>query len=244
MGSVRVVVSYSEETSELRFDVVDSGIGISDKQQQRLFQPFSQGDGHVNREFGGTGLGLAISKRLTKMLGGEISVESELGKGSRFTMSISAGNVKHMALVNPSSQAHLEQANDYSSDIHLDCRILVVDDRRDIRFLSKRFLTGAGATVDEAEDGEVAVAIVTKAIEQGKTYDLILLDMQMPKMDGYATAKALRRLGFAEPIVALTADAMQGDMKRCIESGCNDYLSKPIDKTLLLNLVKRLTQNP
>ncbi len=240
-GSVRIVVSYSETTRKLRFDVVDSGIGISDRQLRRLFQPFSQGDGNVNREFGGTGLGLVISKRLTEMLGGEISVESELGKGSTFTVTIDAGNKTYMALVEPISQTHDHPPEPNPSDIRLSCHILVVDDRRDIRFLSKRLLMAAGATVDEAEDGELAVARVSEAIEQGERYDLILLDMQMPKLDGYATAKALRELGFAEPIIALTADAMQGDMKRCIESGCNDYLSKPIDKTLLLNLVNRLT---
>ncbi len=241
LGSVRVVVSYSDDSKKLRFDVIDSGIGISEKQRQRLFQAFSQGDGNVNREFGGTGLGLAISRRLTEMLDGEISVESTLGKGSVFSITISVGNVKTFSLVTPANQRHKEEVANDATGIQLDCRILVVDDRRDIRFLSKRFLTAAGATVDEAEDGEVAVATVTKAIANGQTYDLILLDMQMPKMDGYATAKALRKLGFAEPLVALTADAMQGDMKRCIESGCNDYLSKPIDRNLLLDLVKRLT---
>ena len=102
-------------------------------------------------------------------------------------------------------------------------------------------LTDAGATVTEAEDGRIAVAAVVAAMERRAWFHLILLDKQMPKLDGYATAKALRKLGFANPIVALTADAMQGDMSRCIDSGCNDYLSKPIDKALLLNLVRKLT---
>ncbi|WP_197454706.1 PAS domain S-box protein [Stieleria varia] len=240
-GSVELVVSYTEQSRRLRFDVIDSGIGISDKQRKRLFQPFSQGDGNVNREFGGTGLGLAISKRLTEMLGGDISVQSELGKGSTFTVSIVIGESQHVSLVNPVADTPEPHSTTSSSAVHLSCHVLVVDDRRDIRFLSKRFLTSAGATVDEAEDGEVAIAKVTHAIEQGRPYDLILLDMQMPRLDGYTTAKALRQLGFAEPIIALTADAMQGDMKRCLESGCDDYLSKPIDKTQLLNLVGKLT---
>ena len=240
-GTVQIVVRYSKSSQRLFFDVIDSGIGISDKQRRRLFQPFLQGDGNVNREFGGTGLGLAISKRLSEMLGGEISVESELGKGSKFTVSIAIGTAKYISMVHPTTTLEEPHAEPKANDIALNCHILVVDDRRDIRFLSRRFLTAAGATVDEAEDGEVAVARVREAIENGITYDLILLDMQMPKLDGYATASALRQLGFTKPIIALTADAMQGDMKRCIESGCNDYLSKPIDKTLLWNLVKRLT---
>jgi PAS domain S-box-containing protein len=240
-GTVRIVVSYSKQSNKLRFDVIDSGIGISERQRKRLFQPFSQGDGNVNREFGGTGLGLAISKRLTELLGGEISVESELGKGSKFTISIAAGHVRNLSEFDSEPRVREVESSNGLVDIRLDCHILVVDDRRDIRFLSKRILTGAGATVDEAEDGEVAVAAVTRLLEQGSSYDLVLLDMQMPKMDGYATAKSLRQLGFSQPIVALTADAMQGDMKRCIECGCNDYLSKPIDKNLLLKLVRRLT---
>ncbi|MCA9127928.1 MAG: PAS domain S-box protein [Planctomycetales bacterium] len=240
-GTVSIVVSYCQASGKLQFDVVDSGIGISEKQRHRLFLPFSQGDGNVNREFGGTGLGLAISKRLAEMLGGEISVESEVGQGSTFRVTIDAGVTSRTTLVNPTAQTHTQQTEEVSDDIRLDCHILVVDDRRDIRFLSKRFLTAAGATVVEAQDGIVAVEIVSKAIEQGTTYDLILLDMQMPNLDGYATAKALRELGFARPIIALTADAMQGDMQRCIDSGCNDYLSKPIDRRKMLELVHRLT---
>ncbi|MEZ6137592.1 MAG: PAS domain S-box protein [Pirellulaceae bacterium] len=238
-GSVRLVVSYSEITRKLQFDVIDSGVGISDQQRQRLFQPFSQGDGNVNREFGGTGLGLAISKRLTEMLDGEISVQSELGKGSTFSVSIATGNFEPVELVDPAIQNHAHRTETQATDIQLDGHILVVDDRRDIRYLSKRFLSAAGAKVDEAEDGEVTIAAVVRAMKQSRSYDLILLDMQMPKLDGYTTAKALRELGFAGPIIALTADAMQGDMSRCIECGCNDYLSKPIDKTQLLNLVKQ-----
>ncbi len=241
MGTVNVVVSYAEGSRLMRFDVVDTGIGISDKQKKRLFQAFSQGDGNVNREFGGTGLGLAISKRLTEMLGGEIAVETELGTGSKFTVTVATGNVLPMVLVSPTRESSEETSKHLTDQIRLDCHILIVDDRRDIRFLSSKFLTDAGATVHEAENGEIAVAAVTQAMEKGQTYDLVLLDMQMPIMDGYETAKALRKLGYSEPIVALTADAMQGDMNRCIESGCNDYLSKPIDKTLLLQLVKELT---
>ncbi len=241
-GSIKIVVSYSVEAEKLRIDVIDSGIGISEKQLQKLFLPFSQGDGNVNREFGGTGLGLAISKRLTEMLGGNIVVESALGKGSRFTVNIDTGSVTDVALVDSIKALNPSTVNDRAHDVELNCHVLVVDDRRDIRFLSKRFLTSAGATVTEAEDGEIAVAKVAQSITDGEVYDLILLDMQMPRLDGYETAKSLRQLGYSKPIVALTADAMQGDMSRCIESGCNDYLSKPIDRVQLLELVNRLTR--
>jgi len=122
--------------------------------------------------------------------------------------------------------------------------MLVVDDRRDIRFLSKMLLTKAGATVDECEDGQLAVEHMTDCIDQPNCPDLVLLDMQMPNLDGYETARALRKLGYAGPIIALTADAMQGDMNECIEAGCNDYLSKPIDATLLVQKVEELARGP
>lgn len=234
-GRVQVVVSYQDE--KLTFEIIDTGIGISKRQMKRLFQPFSQGDHTVNREFGGTGLGLVISQRLAGMLGGSITVESESKKGSKFTVSILTGNVSDVEYIQPSSLDELQANAGEPTAFHLDCHILVVDDRRDIRFLSRRFLTEAGATVGEAEDGEVALQYVTKAMAEGGKIDLIMLDMQMPKLDGYETARQLRKLGFVGPIIALTADAMQGDMTRCIECGCNNYLSKPIDKAAMLRMV-------
>ncbi len=242
-GNVRISISYLTIERQLCFEIVDSGIGISEKQRQQLFQPFSQGDGNINREFGGTGLGLAISQRLTEMLGGRILVESQLGKGSTFTVIIAIGEVENLVMVSPQLDSPPLLAPAQASVFKLCCHVLVVDDRRDIRFLSKRLLTDVGARVTEAVDGERAIALVTAAWEQGFTFDLILLDMLMPNLDGYETAKALRLLGFANPIVALTAGAMQGDMNRCLESGCNEYLSKPIDRAQLLSIVHRLTQS-
>jgi PAS domain S-box-containing protein len=234
-GSVKVVVSYGDQS--LKFDIIDTGIGMNRRQLDRLFQPFSQGDQTVNREFGGTGLGLAISQRLATMLGGNIVVKSEKNKGSTFTVTIATGNVSDVQFVKPLLAIPPKVEPPKPVTVELDCRILVVDDRRDIRHLSRRILTGVGASVTEAEDGQVAIQTVMQSIAEGKTFDLILLDMQMPRLDGYETAKRLRSLGFGGPIIALTADAMQGDMSRCIASGCNDYLSKPIDKSVMLKLV-------
>ncbi len=234
-GSVQVVVSF--RNSYLQFDIIDTGIGMSKHQQKRLFQPFSQGDHTVNREFGGTGLGLAISQRIATLLGGNIVAKSEKNKGSVFTVTIATGDVSNEPMIQP---VHAEEPKSDTTPtiaVELDCRILVVDDRRDIRFLSRRFLTEAGANVAEAEDGEIAITKVSQSIANGTPFDIIILDMQMPKLDGYETAKQLRRLGFSGPIIALTADAMHGDMSRCLASGCNDYLSKPIDKAALLKLV-------
>jgi two-component system CheB/CheR fusion protein len=128
-----------------------------------------------------------------------------------------------------------------SNNQRLNCRVLVVDDRRDVRFLSKTLLTRAGAEVEEAEDGLHAIQRFESDPNAAKSIDLILLDMQMPRLDGYQTAARLRQLGFDKPIVALTADAMQSDMSRCIEAGCNEYLSKPIDNAKLIETVTRLT---
>lgn len=234
-GEVRIIVQYEDD--KLRFDIVDSGIGMTPEQQERLFQPFTQGDHTVNREFGGTGLGLAISQRLAVMLGGEISVDSEKDKGSTFSVSIAVGDVDDVEFIQPKLTTEPDPKAASTDHIKLDCHVLVVDDQRDIRFLSRKFLSDAGAEVSDAEDGEIAVAAVTESLEQGTPFSLVILDMQMPKLDGYETAVQLRALGYRGPIIALTADAMQGDMSRCIACGCNDYLSKPIDKAALLIMV-------
>ncbi|WP_372726135.1 PAS domain-containing protein, partial [Novipirellula sp.] len=147
-GMVKIIVRYVGQQHDhgiLQFEIVDSGIGMSKQQQRRLFQPFSQGDGNVNREFGGTGLGLAISKRLTEMLGGEISVESELSKGSKFTVSISTGDIEDVQMIQPKLTIEPPPSTTPAETITLDCHVLVVDDRRDIRFLSKSLLKKAGA---------------------------------------------------------------------------------------------------
>jgi len=238
-GSVRLRVSYLPNEKQMRFDVVDTGIGISPQHQSRLFKPFVQGDSSVSRDFGGTGLGLAISQRLAKVLGGNITVESAVGQGSTFTLVIASGTVDQNAMIDPETMQQPRAKTNSPQTIKIDCHVLIVDDRRDIRFLSQRLLTKAGARVTEAEDGQVAVETVKDHLQREANIDLILLDMQMPNLDGYQTAIELRRLGYAGPIIALTADAMQGDMKRCIQCGCNDYLSKPIDTIAMLEMVKR-----
>ncbi len=240
-GSVKVVVRHTDHL--LRFDVIDTGIGMSPDQLQRVFQPFSQADPSVARTFGGTGLGLAISSRLARALGGEVTAQSELGKGSAFSVTIATGNLDGVTLMDPNFRetTHTMEGKP-NKELQLDCRILIVDDRRDIRYLSKYFLSQAGASTLEAEDGEQAIQRVADSMKQNLKIDLILLDMQMPRLDGYATAIQLRELGYKGPIIALTADAMQGDMTRCIDCGCDDYLSKPIDKQHLLAKVSHFLE--
>jgi len=181
-------------------------------------------------------------------LGGTISASSTEGVGSTFTVIISTGNLKNIELIDYTAELadRPKQVESTTTEVViLDCNVLIVDDRRDIRFLSRRILSKAGAHVDEAEDGQLALDFVSNRLSEGNPPALILLDMQMPNLDGYETAKRLRASGFVGPIIALTADAMQGDMNRCIEAGCNDYLSKPIDATRLIKLVSEMTgSNP
>ncbi|MCB9940642.1 MAG: PAS domain S-box protein [Planctomycetaceae bacterium] len=243
-GSVRLTVKYrGGEEPQMQFDIIDTGIGMTEEQQGKLFQPFSQGDASVTRAFGGTGLGLAISQRLAEMLGGRISAKSEFGVGSTFSVLISAGAVDENDLISPTLDSSSDAALPQLELHRLDCRVLVVDDRRDVRFLAKHFLNKAGADVIMAEDGEKAVQLVEQMNDGELAHvDLILLDMQMPRLDGYQTASKLRNMNYRKPIIALTADAMQGDMSRCLTSGCDAYLSKPIDATRLLDLVVEYLQ--
>lgn len=242
-GSIRLVISYdaSGETPVIQFEVIDTGIGITEAQLSQLFQNFSQGDTSVTRAFGGTGLGLAISARLARMLGGGIEVTSHPGSGTTFTCKLSAGLVDSASLIHPEKKQ--KSTNDSSESLEtqpaLSCNVLVVDDRRDIRYLVKQFLIKSGAEVESVNDGLEAI----ERVERGQnSFDMILLDMQMPRLDGYQTAERLRSLGFKRPIIALTADAMHGDMNRCLASGCDAFLSKPINMKELIEIVARYTQ--
>lgn len=241
-GRVQIRVRVDPKHPRLHLEVADTGIGMTQHQQRSLFQPFSQGDSTVSRTFGGTGLGLAISQRLAAMLGGEIRVSSTVGVGSTFFVNIATGDLSDVLQTSyprPSISPCVIETQVDDETFQLSGLVLVVDDRRDIRFLSKRLLTAAGAMVDECEDGQIAVNYFRDCLKHGKCPDLILLDMQMPNLDGYETARQIRKLGYTGPIIALTADAMQGDMNECLEAGCNDYLSKPIDAKKLLQMVRR-----
>ena len=246
-GGVDIVVSCRERDGEtfLHLGVIDTGIGISDQQLRRLFQPFTQADGSVGRRFGGTGLGLTISRRLADLMGGDIVVSSEPDRGSRFEAWVRAGRTDRLNMIRRDGTGATVAAEPTADAASIDLtgvNVLVTDDRPDIRFLTRRLLTRAGATVDEAEDGGQCLDKVIGAIADYRPYDLIMLDMQMPVLDGYQTAEKLRAGGYRGVIIALTADAMQGDMKRCLRVGCDAYLSKPIDAEKFLGLVREKTR--
>ncbi len=241
-GCVRLVIYLSPDASEpqLCFEIIDTGIGISNDQLTRLFRPFSQADSSTRRKYGGTGLGLAISKNLSALLGGSLDVESQLEKGSRFTLVIPTGPLDGVRLLQNIDEVaqredpHVQRAG---REVRVDCRVLLAEDGTSNQRLLTRFLTKAGADVTLADNGQRAVDLAIAALEQQRPFDLILMDMQMPVMDGYEATRYLRSAGYAGAIIALTAHAMSGDREKCLAAGCSGYATKPIERDFLLRLV-------
>jgi PAS domain S-box-containing protein len=239
-GSVSVLCRFEERGANpfLVIDVVDSGIGMSKEAQKAVFDPFVQADSTVTRRFGGTGLGLAISHKLAQEMGGDITVASEPSKGSTFTVSVAAGDMSGVTFLAPDDVGTLDFSRSSQKAVgwQFDAsRVLVVDDGAENRQLVKVMLEDAGVTVDEAENGKVCVEMAATG-----GYNAILMDVQMPVMDGFTAAGVLRKSGLEIPIVALTANAMQGFDKECYRAGYSDYLSKPINLDDLMELMARL----
>jgi CheY-like chemotaxis protein len=253
-GIIRLVTRLIEDPGQqprLRFDVIDTGIGMTEEVVARLFEPFAQGDASTSRRFGGSGLGLAISKRLAGMLGGDIAVHSTPGKGSTFSLTVAVGPLRGVPLVERASQAvrfkRQPQPTADSSQIKLDCRVLLAEDGPDNQRLIAFLLRKAGAQVALAENGQIALQMAlgsTSATETShpdsqEPFDVILMDMQMPVMDGYEATRKLRAAQYAGPVIALTAHAMSDDRQKCLDAGCDDYLPKPIDRDQLLEMVAK-----
>jgi len=233
-GSVLLRVSRPlDSLTRLSFEVTDSGIGISAQDCERIFAPFGQLDESHTRRFGGAGLGLAISRRLATLLGGILSVESEPGRGSRFRLELDAP-----ALPLPAPVA--ANATVPKTESERAARVLVAEDGIDNQRLIRAFLRAANADVTLVENGAQAFVTAQAALDAGAAFDLVLMDMQMPVMDGYEATRRLRELGYVAPIVALTAHAMSGDRERCLAAGCDAYLTKPIDRALLLATLARV----
>lgn len=241
-GSVQMSVrcERGEKAGYVDFNVIDTGIGIAPQFQDQLFKPFSQADDSATRRYGGTGLGLALSQKLAAQLGGQISlVESHPGKGSIFRFRLRVKRDQTEKMVTELSAIHVDTAK---SDVHdqqiprLDgIRILLVEDSVDNQELFEYYLTRYGANVQVEGDGRSAVREALK-----NSYDVILMDIQIPEIDGVQVTKTLREQGYKWPIVALTAHAMKEEVEVFMKSGFNSHLSKPIDISRLVREVAHL----
>jgi signal transduction histidine kinase/HPt (histidine-containing phosphotransfer) domain-containing protein len=241
-GSVELRVALHNESLQprLEFAVVDSGIGMTEGQRLKLFEPFTQADETMARRFGGTGLGLAISRRLVELLDGSIGVSSQLGVGTTFHFQISTGSLDGVRLVdNPDEATVEEDAHAHATVESIRGRILLAEDSPDNQLLISTFLRKSGGEVEIAENGEVAVRMAQQAVQDGRPFGVVLMDMQMPILDGYAATRTLRAGGYRGAIIALTANAMRGDEQQCFDAGCNDYATKPIVRRRLLAQIAR-----
>lgn len=241
---IRAGVAHMQgDEMELRFEVSDTGIGIADEQRERLFRSFEQADSSITRKYGGTGLGLAISKRLAEIMGGTVGVESTPGRGSRFWFTCRVGqSPRARALAAPGAiEATGECAAPGAAASLAGARVLLVEDNELNREVAAALLREVGAEVDFAEDGAQALQCL-----QAQTYQLVLMDLQMPVMDGFTATREIRKLpAFRDlPIIALTASAMPGDQQRCFDVGMNDYLTKPIDPVRLHETLQRWIGRP
>jgi PAS domain S-box-containing protein len=239
-GGVKVVIRMSSVQDEPRLtvDVIDNGIGIAEDKVATVFEPFVQADSSTTRRYGGTGLGLDISRRFARLMGGDIIATSVLGEGSTFTATIDPGPLDDVRMLDPDeARAAMEELADES---HVKWqfntgRVLVVDDGDENRELVQLVLEEAGLEVDQAENGQIGFDMARET-----AYDVVLMDMQMPVMDGYEATTALRKAGVETPIYALTADAMKGFEEKCLAAGCTGFLSKPVDIDLLLDTLGKL----
>ncbi|MBS9403590.1 response regulator [Halomonas sp. TRM85114] len=243
-GAVRLTASCLDpgrDTSRVELAVKDSGIGLNEVEIDSLFQPFQQANPSTTRQFGGTGLGLTICRSLAEALGGEIRVESSPGSGSTFTFVFHQPIDAQAEMVTEhclALDALREEPTRSDSSPSLYGRILLAEDGIDNQLLISTILRRQGLVVEVAENGEIAVNEALEALANHKAYDVILMDMQMPRLDGYGATAKLRRKGYAGPIVALTAHAMAGERERCLAAGCDDYLTKPIERAVLLGAVE------
>jgi signal transduction histidine kinase/CheY-like chemotaxis protein len=249
-GSItfKVKVTHRDRKCTLRFNVIDSGIGISDEQKKKLFTPFEQGDINIFRRFGGTGLGLAISKSIIDLIGGKIWFTSEQDKGSDFTVELS------LEETNPADTGYEDNVQQYNlGNIFEGITMLIAEDIEINREIIITMLEETGIKIECAPDGKKALEMFA---ENPEKYQLILTDIHMPEMDGYEETRKIRELEkkWAEegkyqthkqiPIVAMTANVFKEDVKKCLAAGMNDHMGKPVDFNELINKLQRHLHHP
>jgi|GEM_PF-5845876 len=243
---IRVSAPFRNADQKIRVEIEDSGFGMTEDQVANLFNPFSQADGSITRKFGGTGLGLTISRRLACLMGGEVWLSSSVPNvGSTFILELPLQQPEDAVIVK-SADAWKRLSCTREALVKTQCspvingRILLAEDGKDNQRLLTIYLSKAGATLDIADNGRIALEMIEASEQSGKHYDLLLTDVQMPEMDGLSLTKAIRDRGNNIPIIALTAHAMAEDRQRCIDAGCNDYASKPVNRTDLIAACARL----
>lgn len=238
-GHVNINVSCDRNNNLMVFSVIDSGTGISKQQIKNIFKAFNQEDVSTTRKYGGTGLGLSITKLLVEKLGGTIDVQSAKGVGSNFTITVNSDNLSNAEFVNDVSEIPLICHDDSTHSVAMEKRqleghILLAEDNADNQKLIAMHLEKMGAIVHIVENGKLAI---DEALE--REYDLVFMDMQMPIMDGIQAVEVLRQRNYKAPIVALTANAMKEDREKCLNAGCDDFISKPIDRDQLYEITAR-----
>ena len=240
------VFSQSKNDRVLQFIVSDTGIGIPAEKVKHIFEPFAQADSSTSRNYGGTGLGLTLSYKLVRLLGGNLSVKSVVDQGSVFCIALKVGESEHSTLKNKQSHRY-NLKNSIRQDSHdrqmkktrreYKGKVLLVDDTKEIRKLFSFMLNKMGVEVMTASNGKEAVDLVNDESNQKDPYDMILMDMQMPVMNGYEATQLLRDQGNQIPIIAITAHALVSDREKCLAAGCTEYLSKPIKYDVLHEMV-------
>lgn len=235
-GSVSLEIEYSRSDASLLFSITDTGIGISEEQAQRLFAPFMQADISTTRKYGGTGLGLHLSKKLAKLLGGTLTLQSALGEGSCFTVTIPTNFEQNQNInwLNQLPDVPIAIQNTKTVHNKLAGRILLAEDIIDNQRLFRLLFKKVGLNIDIANNGKEAMQMATD-----KSYDLIFMDMQMPVMDGLEATRNIRSQGLDTTIVALTANVSEEDKQHYLQNGCSDFLAKPIDRNLFYQMLSK-----
>ena len=241
-GQVEVALRFDALDQTLELDVADSGIGIAAEVLPQIFEPFRQGDSSMTRRFGGTGLGLAITKRLVERLGGAITATSEVGAGSLFRVRLPAEVLRAQRSAAETSDGDTPTTNALRAALRgmrAHGRILVVEDGPDNQRVIRHVLERAGYEVTIAENGLVGVELALAAAEEGTPFGVVLMDVQMPVLDGYAATRQLRDQGYTGSIVALTAHALPSERQRCMDAGCDAFATKPLERLALLETIAR-----
>jgi signal transduction histidine kinase/CheY-like chemotaxis protein len=250
-GGVRVAVQLVTDALDrpkLRVEVADTGQGMSPEALERIFDPFAQADGSLTRNFGGAGVGLALARRLAELMGGELEAESIEGRGSVFRLTVDPGSLEgaeHLEMSTAEAEvvdslAFGESGEDtltQARELETPAKILYVEDAEDNQRLVGFILQRAGMEVTCADDGAAGVALALASRAALQPFDLVLMDLQMPVMDGYAATRKLRTAGWEGPIIALTAHSIAKEKELSLEAGCDGFATKPIQRVELLKLV-------